>query len=292
MSENNTTKFRSRRKAQNTADIVTYILLSILGFMWVFPFIIIILISFREEQGMDLSYIIPRTFSVQNYIDLFTKPIVSNTTFGVWFKNTLLISIVVTIISTFFVLSVSFTMSRIRFKMRRTFMNIALILGMFPGFMSMSAIYIILDAFGMLGKLTSLMICYSASAGLGFYVAKGFFDTIPKAMDEAAWIDGATKWTVFTKITMPLSKPIIVYTVLTSFMGPWMDYIFVAYVMGTHSDKYTVARGLYMMIDREHAQKMYTQFCAGAVVVSIPLAAVFLSMQKCYTEGLSGSVKG
>ena len=283
-------KYKSMKKAQNRGDLISYICLSILGFIWLLPFILVILTSFREEQGADRSYIWPKGFSTINYEMLFTDT--DPLSFPQWFMNTLIVSIFVTIISTFFVLSVSFTMSRIRFKMRRTFMNIALVLGMFPGFMSMVAIYIVLDAFNLTGQLGALVLCYSASTGLGFYVAKGCFDTIPKAMDEAAWIDGATKWQVFTKITMPLSKPIIVYTVLTSFMSAWTDYIFVAYIMRTKVEKYTVARGLYNMLERDNLQKYYTRFCAGAVIVSIPLAIVFLSMQKCYTEGLSGSVKG
>ena len=156
----------------------------------------------------------------------------------------------------------------------------------------MIATYMILKALGLEQTLTALILVYSGGTGLGFYVAKGFFDTIPKAIDEAAWIDGATKFQVFTKITMPLSKPIIVYTVLQSFSGPWMDFIFVNYVMGTKKESYTVALGLYRMLDTAHIGEYYNQFCAGAVLVSIPLAALFVAMQKYYAEGLSGAVKG
>ena len=172
-------------------------------------------------------------------------------------------------------------------------MNVALILGMFPGFMSMIAVYYILKGIGLTQSLVALVLVYSGGAGLGFYVAKGFFDTVPKAIDEAAWIDGATKWQVFTKLTIPLSKSIIVYTVLTSFMGPWLDYIFVSVIMGDNYDKYTVALGLFKMLEREFITQWFTRYAAGSVLVSIPIAALFICMQKYYVEGATGgAVKG
>ena len=133
---------------------------------------------------------------------------------------------------------------------------------------------------------------YSAGAGLSFYVAKGFFDTIPKALDEAAYLDGATKFQVFTKVTMPLSKPIIVYTILTTFMAPWLDFIFAKVIIGTNTKYYTVAIGLWNLLEREYIYKYFTQFAAGAVLVSIPVAVLFMFMQKYYVDGLSGAVKG
>lgn len=136
------------------------------------------------------------------------------------------------------------------------------------------------------------MIVYSAGAGLSFYVAKGFFDTIPKALDEAAYLDGATKFQVFTKVTMPLSKPIIVYTILTTFMAPWLDFIFAKVIIGTNTKYYTVAIGLWNLLEREYIYKYFTQFAAGAVLVSIPVAVLFMFMQKYYVDGLSGAVKG
>ena len=283
---------RSMKKTQRTADIASYILLTILSIIWLFPFVVVLLTSFRGDQDSDRTYLIPHEWSLINYQQLFDGTDQNIFDYPRWFMNTLVVAIFVTIISTFMVLSVSYTMSRMRFKMRRTFLNVALILGMFPGFMSMVAVYLMLDVIGLTGKLSALVLCYSAGSGLGFYIAKGFFDTIPKAMDEAAWIDGATRWKVFTKITMPLSKPIIVYTVLTSFLGPWTDFIFVNTIMRQEKKNYTIALGLNYMIDREHMDAWYTRFCAGSVVVSIPLVILFISMQKYYAEGLSGSVKG
>ncbi|NLK27357.1 MAG: sugar ABC transporter permease [Clostridiales bacterium] len=273
---------------------IVHVVLAILGTIWVLPIFFVILTSFREESGGYKSYIFPRGYTLDNYKNLFIQK--GSLNFPRWFVNTLIVSICTCILSAFFVLCVSFVMSRLRFKMRKRLMNIALILGMFPGFMSMIAVYYILKGFGLLDagplKLLALVMVYSGGAGLGFYIAKGFFDTIPKTIDEAAYIDGATKWDVFWKITIPLSKPIIVYTLLTSFMGPWIDYIFAKVILGQDRTYYTVAIGLWTMLEKEFIEYYYTQFFAGCVVISIPIAILFLKTQKFYVEGVSGAVKG
>lgn len=275
-------------------DTACHILLAILSFIWVLPIFYVVLTSFREESGSYKSYIWPRGFTLDNYINLFHGN--NNVNFSRWFMNTLIIAIFSTLLSAFFVLCVSYVMSRLRFKMRKTFMNIALVLGMFPGFMSMIAVYYILKGLGLLEtgalKQLSLILVYSGGAGLGFYMAKGFFDTISRSIDEAAYIDGATKWDTFIKITIPLSKPIITYTLLTSFMGPWVDYIFAKVIMGNDTKYYTIAIGLWTMLEQEYVDYYYTQFYAGCVLISIPIALVFLLSQRCYVEGVAGAVKG
>ncbi|MBQ2276135.1 MAG: sugar ABC transporter permease [Lachnospiraceae bacterium] len=286
-------KSMSTRKLVN--NIIVHVFLTVLAIIWVLPIAWVVLTAFRKEPGSYLTYIMPKGYTLDNFINLLTKTNVIN--FPRWFMNTLIVAICSCIISTFFVLSVSYCMSRLRFSFRKTYMNIALILGMFPGFMSMIAVYYILKGIGLIDgpgalKLLSLVIVYSAGAGLSFYVAKGFFDTIPKALDEAAYLDGATKFQVFTKVTMPLSKPIIVYTILTTFMAPWLDFIFAKVIIGTNTKYYTVAIGLWNLLEREYIYKYFTQFAAGAVLVSIPVAVLFMFMQKYYVDGLSGAVKG
>ena len=213
-----------------------------------------------------------------------------------WFLNTLIIAIFSTIISAFFVVCVAYCMSRLRFRMRKPFLNFAMVLGMFPGFMSMVAVYYILKGLGFLEtgllKQVALVLVYSGGAGLGFYIAKGFLDTIPKAIDEAAYMDGATKWQTLIHITLPLSKPIITYTLLTSFMGPWVDYIFAKVIMGNDTQYYTIAIGLWSLLEQEQIEYHYTEFFAGCVMISIPIAILFLLTQKYYVEGVSGAVKG
>ena len=282
---------KAKRFITNTA---CHILLAVLSVIWVLPIFYVILTSFRAESGSYKSYIWPRGFTLDNYTNLFHGN--SNIDFPRWFTNTLIIAIFSTILSAFFVLCVSYVMSRLRFKMRKTFMNIALVLGMFPGFMSMIAVYYILKGLGLLEtgvlKQVALVLVYSGGAGLGFYMAKGFFDTIPRTIDEAAYIDGATKWDTFIKITIPLSKPIITYTLITTFMAPWVDYIFAKVIMGEERPYYTIAIGLWTMLEQEFVEYYYTQFYAGCVVISIPIAILFLMTQKCYVEGVSGAVKG
>lgn len=285
-----TSSMKTRKFITNS---IVHIILTILSLIWLFPIFWVVLTSFRGEKGSYISTFFPKSYTWDNYIRLFTDTSILN--FPKMFVNTLVIAIFSCIISTFFVLSVSYCMSRLRFKMRKPFMNVAMILGLFPAFMSMVAVYYILKTLGLSeGAMirVALVLVYSGGAGLGFYIAKGFFDTIPKALDEAAYIDGCTRWQVFTKITIPLSKPIIVYTVLTSFMGPWVDFIFAKVICRANADYYTVAIGLWRMLEKEYIDNWYTCFAAGAVCISIPIAILFIFMQRYYTEGLSGAVKG
>jgi len=281
----------SMSRNKKMKDVASYIALSVLSFIWMIPIMWVVMTSFREESGSYTSYFFPKGYTIDNYVKLLTD----NTQFHFtrWFTNTLFVAVCSCVISTFFVLAVSYVMSRMRFRMRKSLMNIAMILGMFPGFMSMIAIYYILKGIGITQSLAALIMVYSGGAGLGFFIAKGFFDTLPRALDEAAYLDGATRMQTFFKITVPLSKPIIVYTVLTSFLSPWMDFIFASVIMGDNYDNYTVALGLFKMLEREFINDYYTQFAAGCVLISIPIAALFISMQKYYVEGVSGgAVKG
>lgn len=274
-------------------NVLVHLFLAVLSFIWVLPIFWVILTSFRGEKGSYVSTFFPRSYTLGNYVKLFTDTSILN--FPKMFMNTFIIAIFTCIISTIFVLSVSYAMSRTRFKMRKPFMNVAMILGLFPSFMSMIAVYYILSALGMAeGAMirVALIVVFSAGSGVGFYVAKGFFDTIPKSLDEAATIDGATRWQVFTKITVPLSKPIIVYTILTSFMGPWVDFIFGKVICRADAEYYTVSIGLWKMLEKEYIDSWYTCFAAGAVVVSIPIAILFLTTQKFYVDGMGGAVKG
>ena len=281
---------RIRKKVVN---VLIHILLAILAFIWVLPIVWVVLTSFRAEKGSYVTTFLPKSYTFDNYVRLFTDTSILN--FPKMFMNTFIIAIFTCFMAAVFVLCVSYCLSRMRFKMRKPFMNIAMILGLFPSFMSMIAVYYILKALNLAdGAMirVALIIVFSAGSGVGFYVAKGFFDTIPKALDEAAIIDGATRWQVFTKVTVPLSKPIIVYTILTSFMTPWIDFIFGKVICRADAQYYTVSIGLWKMLEKEYIDSWYTCFAAGAVVVSIPIAILFLVTQKFYVEGMSGAVKG
>ena len=274
---------------RRTANIVIYVILSVMVLIWVFPIVWLVMQSFNTLDRVSTN-LFPEGFTLKHYQTLFTDP---NVPYGRWMLNTFLVALFSCIISTLFVLMVSYALSRLRFKSRKKLLNMGLILGMFPGFMSMAATYSIMEIFHLDGQLIALVIVYSSGAGLGYQVAKGFFDTIPRALDEAARIDGATSNRIFWVIILPLSQPIIVYTALTTFLGPWADYIFVSYFMKDNDQNFTIALGLYQLLDNEHISTYFTTFCAGAVLIAIPITILFIFMQRYYVSGVTGgAVKG
>ncbi len=290
MAKKPTVTMKSKRIA---GDVVTYIFLGILSVIWLLPFFWLVMQSFREGRGQFISTFLPTSYSLDNYKALFTEFDVMN--FPRMFANTFVIACFSCVISTFFVLSVSYCTSRLKWKMRKPYMNMAMILNLFPGFMTMMAVYFILKALGMTEGdriPIALVIVFSAGAGTGFFVMKGYMDTIPKALDEAAALDGCTRWQIFTKVTLPLCKPMIVYQIITSFMGPWVDFVFAKVIVRTNAKYFTVSIGLWSMLEKEYVDVWFVRFCAGAVLVSIPIAILFMYTQKFYQEAMSGSVKG
>lgn len=286
-------KVKSAKQKRLVNNVIVHTVLAVLAVIWVFPIFWVVLTSFRGEKGSYISTFLPKTYTLDNYVKLFTDTTLLN--FPKMFANTLFIAVCSCILSTFYVLAVSYCLSRLKFKLRKPYMNMAMILGLFPGFMSMVAVYFILKALGLSeGGLIrlALILCYSGGAGLGFQIAKGFFDTIPLALDEAALIDGCNRWQIFWKMTLPLSKPVIVYTVLTSFIGPWVDFIFAKVICRANANYYTVAIGLWRMLEKEYIDNWYTCFAAGAVLISIPIAVLFMFLQRYYVDGMSGAVKG
>ena len=284
------TKLRKNRVGLQNAFV--YGLLSVLGTLWVLPIAYLIYSAFRVRPTTGIiNSLFPADlqFGIGNFIRLFTQ-----TSFLQWFVNTVFIAVCSCGLTSVFVLMVSYAMSRLRFRLRKPIMNVLLVLGMFPGFMSMIAVYFILKAMGLTNSRLALILVYSGSAALSYYICKGFFDTIPKGMEEAAVLDGASQATIFVKVVLPLAKPIIIYTVVTSFIAPWCDFIFANTII-SEREKYTVALGLYKMINAEKSSfnENFTVFCAGASVVGGIIVTLFMSMQRYYVEGVtSGSVKG
>ena len=278
---------KASRRLGNT---LIYILLVVITVVWLFPFFGIVLESFRVERPDMVGYLIPKQFGLDNYIRLFTK-----TDFLNWFKNTALIGVATAFLQTFFVLTMSYTLSRMRFKGRKGLMNFMLILGMFPGFLTMILIYKVFYDLGLTESNApiGLIIVYCASSGMGYYVSKGFFDTISKSLDEAARVDGATRFQVLYKVILPLSKPIVIYTILMGFMAPWGDFMFAKYIIHENSAGMTVAVGMHEWLSATIVNTNYTMFCAAGVIVAIPVVTVFLLLQKYYVEGVTGgAVKG
>lgn len=271
-------------------NTIVYIILIVISIIWLFPFVGIIFDSFRIESTTQEGYLIPKQWGFKNYEILFTQ-----TDFLKWFLNTGLMGVATAFIQTIFVLSMSYVLSRMRFKGRKGLMNLMLVLGMFPGFLTLILIYKVFSDLHLTEGMAplGLIIVYCASSGMGYYVSKGFFDTIPKSLDEAARVDGATRFQVFYKVIMPLSKPIVVYTMLMGFMAPWGDFMMASYIIHESSAGMNVAVGMYKWITKTMLNTTYTQFCAAGVIVAIPVVTVFLCLQKYYVQGVTGgAVKG
>ncbi len=278
---------RASRRISNT---IIYIVLIAITIIWLFPFLGIVLESFKTETKMQTPYLFPKEFGFDHYVRLFKE-----TDFLKWFINTGIMGVATALFQTVFILSMSYVLSRLRFKGRKGLMNFMLILGMFPGFLTMILIYKVFADAGLTANMAplGLIIVYCASSGMGYYVSKGFFDTIPKSLDEAARVDGATRFQVFYKVIMPLSKPIVIYTILMGFMAPWGDFMLASYLVHENSQGMSVAVGMYEWLSRTNLNDYYTMFCAAGVVVAIPVVTVFLLLQKYYVEGVTGgAVKG
>ena len=278
------------KTSRRLSNAIIYIILIAITLIWLFPFVGIVFESFKvNTQAMD-GELFPEKWGFDNYIRLFKE-----TDFLKWFKNTGIMGIATAFFQTFFVLMMSYTLSRLRFKGRKGLMNLMLILGMFPGFLTMILIYKVFSDLGLTMEMApvGLVIVYCASSGMGYYISKGFFDTIPKTLDEAARVDGATRMQVFFKVIMPLSGSIIIYTILMGFMAPWGDFMLASYLIHENSAGMSVAVGMYEWLSKTMVNTNYTMFCAAGVIVAVPVTAVFLALQKYYVEGVTGgAVKG
>ncbi len=273
------------------SNAIIYAVLIVISIIWLFPFFCLILQSFRGEYGGMVNYLFPKEFSLKNYQFLFSN----SSKFVRWYLNTLTIAVFVAVFQTIIIICVSYALSRMRFKGRRLLMNSWLVLGMFPGFLTMICLYFLLKLLGLTqaGAIPGLILISVASSGMGYYICKGYFDTIPKSLDEAAIIDGASRAQILWKMTIPLSKPIIIYTALVAFMAPWCDYIFASYVAFGNEDSYNVAVAMQRWVWTNDYQGYFTRFCAGGILVAIPVTILFMCLQKYYVEGITGgSVKG
>ena len=278
--------YGSKRAAEKTQRALIYTILTVVSIIWLFPFFYLIIQSFAKV--VSEKHLFPDAWTFQNYVDLFAKK-----GFLSWWLNTFIIAAATTLLQTIMVLMTAYALSRLRFAGRQALMKLILILGMFPGFLGMLINYYILQLLGISESIFCLIVVYVASSAMSYYIAKGFFDTVSKSLDEAVMIDGGSKNTVFWRVILPLSKPIIIYTILISFTAPWGDYMFGSFIVNSmkFSDKsvYTVAVGLSRITEMSE----FGIFCAGAVMVSIPITALFFWLQRYYVEGIAGgAVKG
>lgn len=278
-----------RRLGRNIRVVSSYVFLVIASIFCLYPALWVVFASFRPGKSLYSKDFIPKQFTLDHYRDLFTS---KSFMFGTWYMNTLKVSILSMIFATALVLLTGYALSRFRFKGRKHYLSIIMVLSMFPGFLSMIAIYILLRQLNLLDSTYALVLVYSFGAPLlGTFIAKGFFDTVPRSLDEAARLDGASNMKVFTRIMLPLSKPMLTYVALTQFVGPWVDYIFASFVLRSRG-KWTLAVGLYDQVSGSQNQN-FTLFAAASVLIAVPITLLFMYLQRFLVEGLtSGASKG
>lgn len=273
-------------RARSIADkFLTYSILIIVSLIFVFPCFWLVISCFSKSGDM-YSFIgfFPSEYSLDSFKLLFTDTVMYN--YMSWFTNTLFVAIVSSLLGTVLVILTAYTISTFEFRGRKALMKGALVLGMFPSFMGMTAVYLLMTQFGFINSHLGLALIYAGGAPMGYLVQKGFFDTIPKSIYEAASIDGASNFKIFRSITMPLSKPMLVYTLLTQFAWPWSDYILPKLLLKDKS-LWTVAVGLMSLPETEFAR-----FSAGSVFIAVPIVILYFCLSKYLVNGMSaGAVK-
>ncbi len=264
---------------------ITYIVLIIVAFIFLFPVLWLVLASFSKSGSLySFKGFFPTEYSFDTFIKLFSDTDMYN--YPRWFLNTLYISVMSSLIGTFLTILTAYCMSRFRFKSRKAMMKTTLLLGMFPSFMTMTAVYLLCTQFNLVNRQWGLILIYSAGAPMGYLTQKGFFDTISTSIDEAARIDGASSFRIFVQITLPLAAPMIVYTLLSSFVWPWSDFILPKLLL-KNKELYTVAVGLMSLDNTEFAR-----FAAGSVFIAVPIVIFYFALSKFLISGLSaGAVK-
>lgn len=264
---------------------ITYLIILAVSFIFLFPILWLTLASFSKSGSIySFDGFFPTEYSLASFQKLFNDTEIYN--YPQWFKNTLFIAVMSSLIGTFLTILTAYCMSRFKFKSRKALMKGTLILGMFPSFMTMTAVYILMTQFNLINQHWGLILIYSAGAPMGYMTQKGFFDTIPHTIDEAARMDGATNFQVFTKITLPLSAPMIVYTLLSQFVWPWSDFILPKLLL-KQKDLYTVAVGLMNLGETEFAR-----FAAGSIFIAVPIIILYFFLSKFLVNGMSaGAVK-
>ncbi|UOE95378.1 sugar ABC transporter permease [Alkalihalobacillus sp. LMS39] len=265
-----------------------YIIIAIMFVVILYPIAWTLGASFNPSPSLVTASLIPNNASLIHYEWLFGE----NSRYLTWYWNTVKVATANSIIATFLIALVAYAFSRYRFVGRKNGMYMFLLLQMFPAIMGMVALYIMLSVFGLLNSLLGLTLIYIGTAiPLNAFLVKGYFDTIPRELDESAKLDGAGHFRIFFTIMLPLAKPIIAVVALFNFMGPFMDFILPRILLRT-PENFTLALGLYNLVNDSYASD-FSRFAAGSILVAIPIAAVFLFLQRYLITGLSsGATKG
>ncbi|MCL2364636.1 MAG: sugar ABC transporter permease [Defluviitaleaceae bacterium] len=231
---------------------------------------------------------IPSGLTLDNFRRLFTDH-----NYGLWYRNSLIIAVLNTVGTVLVHTFMGFVFARLQFRGRKAGLLTIMVLNMFPSFLAMVAIYTIFLTFGWLNNIYALALLYIGGGIPGtMWLMRGYMLNIPKSLDEAAYIDGATKMQLFTKVIFPLSKPIIAFVGFNAFMGPWMDYIFPRLLLRS-GENFTIAIGLMSLADHNSASWDITAFTAGALIIAVPFGILFFVFQKYFALGIAaGANKG
>jgi arabinogalactan oligomer/maltooligosaccharide transport system permease protein len=262
-----------------------YLDLVVVAVIVIYPLLWVIGTSLNSRSGIAGS-VFPAKPTLDNYVQLFTR-----TKYGFWYLNTLLVSVLTTIFSIVLHTMTAFVFARFKFRGRKMGLLFVMILQLFPSFMGLTALYMVALNFGMLNNLMMLVIIYVAGGiPQNIWLVRGYMLNIPRSLDEAAFIDGASKTQLFFNVILPLSLPIITFISVTSFMGPWMDYMLPRYLIN-QNERRTLAIGLFDMISGNNNE--VAAFCAGSVLVAIPITCIYMIFQRFLLEGLmAGANKG
>jgi arabinogalactan oligomer/maltooligosaccharide transport system permease protein len=260
-----------------------------------FPLYLVVISSFNSTGSLRLDSFIPREISFDNYKLLFTDPTIPYLT---WMKNSLVIAGATALLSVSIGSASAFAFSRLYFKGRKIGIQMLLLVQMFPAILAISAVYVIMErvytfapSLG-LGTQAGLLLIYLGGAmGVNIWLLKGFVDSIPQELDEAAKIDGASAMQTYWLIFMPLAAPVLAVVSLLSFIGTFNEFI-LARLFLVDMESRTVAVGLQQFIGGQYSEN-WGPFAAGSIIASVPIVIIFLSLQKYIVNGLTaGSVKG
>ena len=260
----------------------------------IFPLYLVVVSSFNPSGSLQITSFIPTEFSWANYEVLFTSPAIPYLT---WMKNSLMIAGGVAVLSVVIGAASAFAFSRLKFRGKKRGLELLLLVQMFPAVLALSAVYVIMErvySFAPeigIGTQAGLVLVYLGGAmGINIWLLKGFVDSIPVEIDEAAKIDGASPMQIYWQIFIPLAAPVLAVVSLLSFIGTFNEYILASLFLAD-MDSRTVAVGLQQFVGGQYSQN-WGPFAAGSIIASIPIVAIFLSMQKYIVSGLTaGSVK-
>ncbi|SMF90675.1 carbohydrate ABC transporter membrane protein 2, CUT1 family [Paenibacillus uliginis N3/975] len=240
-------------------------------------------VSLNPGTSLYSAKIIPENWSTEHYSWLFSSP---DSQYALWYKNTLIVASWKTVLSLIVTTFLAYAFSRYNFRGRKNGLYALLLIKMFPVLMGMVAIYILLNLLGLLDTLAGLILVYvGSSIPMHAFLIKGYFDTIPRDLDESAKIDGAGHFRIFFQIILPLAKPILAVVALFNFMTPFMDFLLPRIVIRS-SENYTLAVGLFNLVNQEFSNN-FTRFAAGSMLIAIPIAVVFLFLQRFLISGLT-----